>query len=51
MSHECLIHCFKENNEPAVNFYIEKIHSRFGYKWTHPVHEVLSYDGEEKSIV
>ncbi len=41
---------FKENNEPAVNFYIEKIHSRFGYKWTHPVHEVLSYDGEEKSI-
>lgn len=41
---------FKENNEPAVNFYIEKIHARFGYAWTHPVHEVLSYDGEEKAI-
>ena len=41
---------FNSNNEPAVNFYIEKIHARDGYKWTHPVHEVLSYDGQEKSI-
>lgn len=30
-----------ENNKPLVNFYIEKIHSRNDYKWTHPVHEVL----------
>lgn len=30
-----------ENNKPLVNFYIEKIHSRFDYEWTHPVHEVL----------
>ena len=35
------------NDNPIVNFYIEKIHCRKGYKWTHPVHEVLSYDGEE----
>lgn len=38
-----------ENNNPKVNFYIEKIHSRKGYKWTHPVHEVLTYvNGIEK---
>lgn len=41
---------FNDNNEPAVNFYIEKIHTRNGYKWTHPVHEVLTYDGNEKAI-
>ena len=41
---------FNAKGEAAVNFYIEKIHARDGYKWTHPVHEVLSYDGEEKSI-
>ena len=32
---------FDENKKPAVNFYIEKIHGRNQYKWTHPVHEVL----------
>ena len=37
-----------ENNHPLVNFYIEKIHSRNNYKWTHPVHEILAYIGEEK---
>ena len=38
-----------ENMKPLVNFYIEKIHSRHDYKWTHPVHEVLTYigDGDE----
>ena len=35
------------NGNPAINFYGEKIHSRFGYKWKHPVHEVLVYDGKE----
>ena len=34
---------FDEYGKPAVNFYIEKIHSRNNYKWTHPVHEVLTY--------
>lgn len=34
-----------ENNKPIVNFYIEKIHSRNDYEWTHPVHEVLTYTG------
>jgi len=41
---------FDENGKPAVNFYIEKIHQRKGYKWTHPVHEVLSFEGVENII-
>lgn len=41
---------FDEYGNPAVNFYSEKIHKRNGYKWTHPVHEILSYDGIEASI-
>ena len=40
------------DDKPLVNFYIEKIHSRNDYKWTHPVHEVLTYIGNanEKSV-
>lgn len=41
---------FDEHEKPSVNFYIEKIHARFGYKWSHPVHEILIYDGEENAI-
>ena len=40
-----------KDNKPLVNFYIEKIHSRKNYKWTHPVHEVLTYLGEEESFI
>ena len=41
-----------ELNKPLVNFYIEKIHIRNGYKWTHPVHEVLSPIGIlEKTLI
>lgn len=36
-----------ENGIPMVNFYIEKIHNRNDYHWTHPVHEVLTYSGLE----
>ena len=39
-----------ENEIPKVNFYIEKIHSREGYTWIHPVHEVLSYIGSKNEI-
>lgn len=39
-----------ENMKPLVNFYIEKIHSRHNYKWTHPVHEVLTYIGEKEEV-
>lgn len=36
-----------KNNNPIVSFYNEKIHTRNDYKWTHPVHEVLSYIGND----
>ncbi len=36
---------FDEYERPAVNFYIEKIHTRNNYKWVNPVHEVLEYSG------
>lgn len=39
-----------KDNKPLVNFYIEKIHSRNNYTWTHPVHEVLTYIGDKKEI-
>lgn len=42
---------FDENGNPAVNFYIEKIHTRKGYRWTHPVHEVLSCSLEQENII
>ena len=40
-----------ENNNPLVSFISDKIHAKKGYKWTHPVHEVLSYDGIEKRVI
>ena len=39
-----------ENSVPKVNFYIEKIHSRYDYKWTHPVHEILDYIGDKEEV-
>ena len=39
-----------ENNNPKVNFYIEKIHNRTDYEWTHPVHEILTYIGKKEEI-
>ena len=39
---------FDEYGKPAVNFYLDNIHIRNGYKWTHPVHEVLVYEKAEK---
>lgn len=40
-----------ENGNPIVNFYIDKIHKRFGYKWIHPVHEVLKYEQNIENII
>ena len=42
---------FDKYHHPEVNFYIEKIHSGNNYKWTHPVHEVLSYTGENEVFI
>ena len=37
-----------DNNKPIINFYIDKIHSRENYYWTHPVHEILSYQNNNQ---
>lgn len=39
-----------KNNNPKISFYQEKIHSRHNYKWTHPVHEVLTYIGNNDEV-
>ncbi|MEY8356406.1 glycosyltransferase [Lachnospiraceae bacterium 54-53] len=31
---------------PRKQYPMEKIHIRHGYRWVHPVHEVLEYDGD-----
>ena len=41
----------KYNYRPIVNFYIEKMHSRKNYHWTHPVHEVLTYEKEKENTI
>jgi tetratricopeptide (TPR) repeat protein len=40
-----------KNNKPIINYYIDKIHTRNNYKWTHPVHEVLTYTKKDKEII
>ena len=39
-----------EENKPLISFYADKIHKNNVYKWTHPVHEVLTYIGNDKEI-
>ena len=39
-----------KNDKPTISFYGEKIHSRNNYKWTHPVHEILTYSGSNEKI-
>lgn len=37
---------FEPDGSEGCVFWSEKIHARQGYRWTHPVHEVLSWTGE-----
>ena len=37
---------FRPDGSEDVVFWYEKIHARRGYRWTHPVHEVLEWTGE-----
>lgn len=37
---------FREDGQEGVVFWYEKIHARHGYRWVHPVHEVLEWVGE-----
>lgn len=38
---------FKNDGTYDKQFPMEKIHRRHGFRWVHPVHEVLEYSGEE----
>ncbi len=42
---------FTPDGEEAVVFQREKIHARKNFQWTHPVHEVLEYTGEDNPVV
>ncbi len=37
---------FNPDGSEGVVFWYEKIHSRHGWRWTHPVHEILQWTGE-----
>ncbi len=43
---------FEADGSEGRVFWLDKIHSRHGYVWTHPVHEVLSWrgPGQEKRV-
>lgn len=41
---------FDSYGKPGTTFYLNKVHSRKDYKWTHPVHEVLTCITEEREI-
>jgi len=41
---------FDEFGKPGTTFYLNKIHTRNDYKWTHPVHEVLTCITTEREI-
>ena len=38
---------FNQDGSEGVVFWIEKIHTRHGFKWVHPVHEVLKWVGDK----
>lgn len=40
---------FDDKGKPDVTFYSEKIHSRKGYKWINPVHEILYFENENEN--
>ena len=37
---------FEPDGSEGRVFWLDKIHKRHGYRWTHPVHEVLTWQGE-----
>ena len=41
---------FKPDGTPDISFYADKIHARHGFKWVHPVHEVLKYVGDGSEL-
>jgi glycosyltransferase involved in cell wall biosynthesis len=41
---------WKEDGSPGLIYGGDKIHSRFGYRWKHPVHEVIMTYGDMEEI-
>ncbi|TCT16210.1 glycosyl transferase family 2 [Natranaerovirga pectinivora] len=39
---------YHEDGTPNKQFTMEKVHRRKGFRWVHPVHEVLEYRGTDK---
>ena len=42
---------FNPDGSEGVVFYTDKIHARRGFRWVHPVHEVLQYEGGDHPIL
>lgn len=42
---------FNPDGSEGVVFYTDKIHARRGFRWVHPVHEVLQYEGGDHPII
>ena len=41
---------YNADGTPNKQFAMEKIHRRSGFRWVHPVHEVLAYSGENEDL-
>lgn len=41
---------WNEDGSPGLQYGGDKIHSRFGYRWKHPVHEVLTSYGDFQEV-
>ncbi len=39
---------YHADGSPNKQFAMEKVHRRHGFRWVHPVHEVLEYSGPDK---
>jgi glycosyltransferase involved in cell wall biosynthesis len=42
---------FNPDGTRGMTFWKNKIHARKGYRWTHPIHEVLQFQEERQEIV
>jgi glycosyltransferase involved in cell wall biosynthesis len=41
---------WKADGTPDVRFFTDKIHHRHGYRWKHPCHETLYWEGEGSEV-
>jgi tetratricopeptide (TPR) repeat protein len=41
---------FNEDGSRGATYWYEKIHGRRGYRWVHPIHEILQYYDEKPEI-